>query len=29
MKVLTINHPDYSMNRSPVDNRSVERTQSL
>jgi hypothetical protein len=29
MKVLTINHPDYSVNRSPADNRSVERTQSL
>lgn len=29
MKVLTINHPDYSMNRSTVDNRSLERTQSL
>jgi len=28
-KVLTINHPDYSMNRSLADNRSVERTQSF
>jgi hypothetical protein len=28
-KVLTINHPDYSMNRSLADNGSVERTQSF